>query len=91
MTLTSRHGNDVLVEVFIVDEEWVDEVGRCDDVFTDHTTNCRRFTISTWANSLFVCNLFVWWLRNHQDDCIYLFECVFGSKFVVEIIDLFEV
>ena len=35
-----------------MDEEGVDEVGGGDDIFTDHSADSGRFTVTTWASSL---------------------------------------
>jgi hypothetical protein len=41
-----------LVECFIVDEEGVNEVCGCDDIFANHVAHCGRFTVSARASSL---------------------------------------
>ena len=52
VTLAARHGDNVLVEIFIVDEERLNKVGRSDNVFAHHTTNSRRLSVTTRASTL---------------------------------------
>eukprot|EP00732_Lithocolla_globosa_P004999 Lithocolla_globosa_v1_NODE_4875_length_1347_cov_23.923375.p3 type:complete len:136 gc:universal NODE_4875_length_1347_cov_23.923375:878-1285(+) len=54
MTFTSGHGSNRLIEIFIVNEEWVNEIARSDNVFSDHGTDCRGFSVSARAGSLFI-------------------------------------
>jgi len=49
MAFATWHGSNVLGEGFVVDEEGVDEVCGCDDVFAEHGAYCGGFTVSAWA------------------------------------------
>ena len=52
VTLAAGHGGDCGVEVLVVDEEGVDEVGGGNDIFPDHGANGGRLTVAARTGSL---------------------------------------
>ena len=71
MTFASRHGGDGSIEIFLVDKEGVDKVGRSDNVFSHHATNGRRFSVSARAGTLVIITVIVLisGLKDWENEC----------------------